>query len=73
MCTCIEPLYKRRGGKYECSNFTGICLLSVVGKLHGRELIKRVRDGTECVIGEEQCSFRKCRMSMDQEFAETGV
>ena len=32
-------------------------MLSVVGKLHGKVLIKRVRDGTECAIGEEQCGF----------------
>ena len=33
-------------------------LLSVVGKLYGRVLIKRVRAGTECAIVEEQCGFR---------------
>ena len=33
-------------------------LLSVVGKLYGRVLIKRVRAGTECAIVEEQSGFR---------------
>ena len=33
-------------------------MLSVVGKQYGRVLIKRVRAGTECAIGEEQCGLR---------------
>ena len=44
--------------------------MSVVGKLHGRVLIKRVRAGTECAIGEEQCGFRQGRGCMDQVFVE---
>ena len=51
-------LYKGNGDKCECSNSRGINLLSVVGKLFGRVLIKRVGGGTECAIGEEQCGFR---------------
>ena len=47
---CIAPLYKRKGDKCKCSNSRGISLLSVVGKLFGRVLIKRVRVGTECAI-----------------------
>ena len=42
---CIVPLHKRKGDKCECSNSRGISLLSVVGKLFGRVLIKRVRAG----------------------------
>ena len=65
----IVPLYKVKGDKCECSNSGGISLLSVVGKLFGRVLIKRVRAGTECAIGKEQCGFRKGRGCMDQVFA----
>ena len=32
-------------------------------------LIKRVRAGTECAIGEEQCGFGQGRGCMDQVFA----
>ena len=32
-------------------------------------LIKRVRVGTECSIGEEQCGFRQGSGCMDQVFA----
>ena len=46
-----------------------ISSLSVLGKLYGRVLIKRVMAGTECVIGEEQCMFRLGRGCMDQVFA----
>ena len=42
--------------------------MSVVRQLFGRVLIKRVRAGTECAIGEEQCGFRHCREYMDQVF-----
>ena len=41
----------------ECSNSRGISLLSVVGKLYGRVLIKELGElwaETECVIGVEQ-------------------
>ena len=66
---CIVPLYKGKGDKCECSNSRGISLLSVVGKLFGRVLIKRVRAGTECALGEEQCMFRQGRGCMDPVFA----
>ena len=66
---CIVPLYKGKGDKCECSDSRGINLLSVVGKLFGIVLIKRVRAGTECAIGEEQCRFRHGRGCMDQVFA----
>ena len=42
--------------------------MSVVGKLFGRVLIKRVRAGTECAIGEEKCGFRQGRGCMNQVF-----
>ena len=37
---CIVPLHKGKGDKCECTNSRGISLLSVVGKLFGRVLIK---------------------------------
>ena len=65
------PLYKGKGDKCEGSNSKLIRLLSVVGKLYGGVLIKRVRVGTDryCAIGEEQCGFRQGRGCMDQVFA----
>ena len=43
--------------------------MNVVGKILGIVLIKRVRAGTECAIGEEQCGFRQGRGCMHQVFA----
>ena len=43
-------------------------MLSVVFKLYGRVLIKRVRAGTESTKGEEQCGFRQGREGKDQVF-----
>ena len=47
---CMVLLYKEKGDKCECRNSRGVSLLSEVGKLFGRVLIKRVRAGTECAI-----------------------
>uniref|UniRef100_A0A3P9JF00 ribonuclease H n=1 Tax=Oryzias latipes TaxID=8090 RepID=A0A3P9JF00_ORYLA len=68
MSACVVPLYKGKGDKYECGSFRGISLLSVVGKVYGRVLINRVVEGTEGMIGEEQCGFRRGRGCVDQVF-----
>ena len=44
---------------YKCSNFRGISLLTVVGKLYGRVLINRIRDKTENAIA-------KCRVVLGE-------
>ena len=61
----IVPLNKRNGDKYECGNSTVNSLFNVVGKLFGRVLTERIRAGTNCAIGEEQCGLRKGRGCMD--------
>ena len=53
---------------HECSNFRGISLLSVVGKVYGRVLINRIRDRTENVVAEMQSGFRRGRGCTDQIF-----
>ena len=58
---CMVPLYKGKGDVHECSNFRGISLLNVVGKVYGRVLINRIRNKTENVIAEEQGGFRRGR------------
>ena len=58
---CMVPLYKGKGDVHECSNFRGISLLSVVGKVYGR-------DKTENVIAEVQGGFRRGRGCTDQTF-----
>ena len=61
---CIVPLYKGNSDKCEYRNSRGISLLSIVGKLYGRVLIKRVMARIECVIGKEQYGFRQGRRYM---------
>ncbi len=51
------------------SSFRGISLLSVVGKVYGKVLIKEVREGTEGMIHDEQGGFRRGRGCVDQIFA----
>ena len=58
--------YDLKGDMYECSNFRGISLLSVVGKVYGRVLVNRIRDKTENVISEVR--FRRGRGCTDQIF-----
>ena len=65
---CMVPLCKGKGDMYECSDFRGISLLIVVGKVHGRVLINRIRDKTENVIAEVQGGFRRGRGCTDQIF-----
>ena len=50
---------------YECSNFRGRSLLSVVGKVYGRVLVNRIIDKTENVIVEVQGGFRRGRGCTD--------
>ena len=52
----------------ECSNFRGISLLSVLGKVYGRVLINRIRNKTENVIVEVQGGFRRGRGCINQIF-----
>ena len=69
--TCMVPLYIGKGDVYECSNFRGISLLSVVGKVYGRVLINRIWDKTENVIAEVQGGFRRgrgCRVNLQNPF-----
>ena len=62
------PLYKGKGEKGNCSNYRGISLLSVVGKLYAGILVERVRRVTEEMIGEEQGAFRSGRGCVYQIF-----
>ncbi len=47
--------------RYDCSSFKCISLVCVVGKVYGRMLIKKIREGKEEVICEELGGFRRGR------------
>src|SRR5678816_682394 len=49
--SCLVPIYKGKGDKKECSNYRGISLLSVVGKIYGRIIIEKVKSITDKQIG----------------------
>ncbi|KAK3556526.1 hypothetical protein QTP70_009073 [Hemibagrus guttatus] len=61
----VVPLFKK-GDRRVCSNYRGITLLSLPGKVYSRVLERRVRPLIEPQIQEEQCGFRPSRGTLDQ-------
>jgi len=61
----VVPLFKK-GDRRVCSNFRGITLLSLPGKVYSGVLERRVRRIVEPRIQEEQCGFRPGRGTVDQ-------
>uniref|UniRef100_A0A8C7WW66 Reverse transcriptase domain-containing protein n=1 Tax=Oryzias sinensis TaxID=183150 RepID=A0A8C7WW66_9TELE len=61
----VIPLFKK-GDRRVCSNYRGITLLSLPGKVYARVLEKRVRPIVEPRIQEQQCGFRPVRGKVDQ-------
>ena len=64
----IVPLYKGKGDRSECSNYRGISLLSMVGKIYAGILVDSVRKVTEGLIDDEQGGFRAGRGCVGQIF-----
>ena len=65
---CVAPLYKGKDDKYECFSFSKYKSVEC-SKVCVRILIKRIREGTEGVICEDQCDFRRGRSCVHQVFA----
>ncbi|KAK3536886.1 hypothetical protein QTP86_027004 [Hemibagrus guttatus] len=61
----VVPLFKK-GDRRVCSNYRGITLLSLPGKVYSRVLERRVRLLVEPRIQEDQCGFRPSRGTLDQ-------
>ncbi|KAK3528421.1 hypothetical protein QTP86_034238 [Hemibagrus guttatus] len=61
----VVPLFKK-GDRRVCSNYRGITLLSLPGKVYSRVLERRVRPLVEPRLQEEQCGFRPSRGTLDQ-------
>ncbi|KAK3571245.1 hypothetical protein QTP86_005959 [Hemibagrus guttatus] len=61
----VVPLFKK-GDRRVCSNYRGITLLSLPGKVYSRVLERRVQPLVEPRIQEEQCGFRPGRGTLDQ-------
>ncbi|KAI3355762.1 hypothetical protein L3Q82_004334 [Scortum barcoo] len=61
----VVPLFKK-GDRRVCSNYRGITLLSLPGKVYARVLERRIRPIVDPWIQEEQCGFRPGRGTVDQ-------
>ena len=61
----VIPLYKGKRDRTKCSNYKGISLLSVVGKICAEILVDRVHKVNESLIDDEQGGFREvCRSDL---------
>ncbi|KAJ8333487.1 hypothetical protein SKAU_G00414950 [Synaphobranchus kaupii] len=58
----------KKGNLKECKNSRGITLLSVMGKILGRIIVDRVRNGVDSRLRKEQAGYRKSRGTTDQVF-----
>ena len=58
----------KKGNLKECKNSRGITLLPVVGKILGRILIDRIREGIDRRLRKEQAGYRKGRSTTEQVF-----
>ena len=68
----VVPIFKK-GDQRVCSNYRGITLLSLPGKVFAKVLERRVRSIVEPRIEEKQCGFRPGRGTVDQLFTLFGV
>ena len=70
----IVPLYKK-GDVNVPSNYRGITLLSVFGKLYTKLINNRLNKWAECyeILIEAQAGFRKLYSTVDQIFALNGI
>ena len=53
----IVTLYKNKGDRGDRNNYSGISLLSIVGKLLARVVLKRLQMLADRVYPESQCGF----------------
>lgn len=65
----IITLYKNKGDKSDCSNYRGITLLSIAGKILARVLLNRLVPAIAADhLPESQCGFRANRGTTDMVF-----
>ena len=63
----ILPIYKK-GNKYNCDNYRGITLLSVVLKVYEQIIQNKLRKIIEPTLTQSQCGFRKGRSAQEHIF-----
>ena len=65
----IITIYKNKGSRGDCNNYRGISLLSIVGKLFARVILKRLQVLANRIYPESQCGFRAGRSTIDMVFS----
>ena len=63
----IIPIFKKRDRK-QCTNYRGISLLSLPGKVYAKCLERKCREIVESKLEDGQCGFRPGRSTTDQIF-----
>ena len=63
----IIPIYKKIDCK-ECTNYRGISLLGLPGKVYAKFLERKCREIVESKLEDGQCGFRPGRSTTDQIF-----
>ena len=58
----------KKGNLMDCGNWRGITLMAVIAKIMGRIIIKRIKDGTDAKLRNEQAGFRTGRGTIEQIF-----
>ena len=61
----LLKLYKKKN-KFDCGNYRGITLLSIVGKLFAKVVLNRIWPSIKAYLSEAQCSFRGGRSKVDR-------
>nr|KAG5696075.1 hypothetical protein BaRGS_017187 [Batillaria attramentaria] len=56
----------KKGDLRDCSNYRGIMLLSVPGKVLNRILLERMREAVDPMLRDQQAGFRRSRSCADQ-------
>ena len=65
----IIAIFKRERDKADCTNWRGISLLSIAGKVLSRILQNRlIKSISEDILPESQCGFREGRSTTDMVF-----
>ena len=65
----IVPLFKNKGSKLDCGNFSGISLISVPSNMFMRVFLNKTKPNIEQKPWEEQASFQAERSTVDQIFS----
>ena len=65
----IIILFKNKGERSDCNNYSGISLLSVIGKVFVKVILIRLQKLAKCVYPESQCGFRAGRSTTDMVYS----